>query len=112
VPERHFACAVEDLSPGSSMLVEGTEPPVALHRAESGEFFATADSCTHEEFSLSEDGEIEGTELVCPLHMARFDLPTGAPLCLPATIALATYGVEVEDGNAYVVVHAPLQVVE
>lgn len=102
--ERHFACAVEDLETGASILVEGTEPPVALHRAESGEFFATADTCTHEEFSLSEDGEIEGTEVVCPLHMARFDLPTGAPLCLPATIALATYQVEVEDDKVFVLV--------
>jgi nitrite reductase/ring-hydroxylating ferredoxin subunit len=112
VAERHFACAVEHLEPGASILVEGTEPPVALHRTESGELFATADTCTHEEFSLSEDGEIEGNEVVCPLHMARFDLPTGAPLCLPATIALATYQVEVEDGNAYVLVGAPVQPVQ
>lgn len=102
--ERHFACDVDDLEPGTSVLVEGTRPPIALHRTEAGEFFATADTCTHEEFSLSEDGEIEGTELICPLHMARFDLPTGRALCLPATLALATYDVEVEDGRAYVVV--------
>ncbi|MDQ6522939.1 non-heme iron oxygenase ferredoxin subunit [Nocardioides sp. LHD-245] len=101
--ERHFACAVDDLQPGTSMIVEGTDPGIALHRVESGEFFATADTCTHEEFSLGEEGEIEGNELVCPLHMARFDLGTGAPLCLPATIALATYRVEIEGDGVYVV---------
>ena len=100
--ERFFACAVEDLKPGTSMVVPGMVPLVALHRAESGEFFATADSCTHEQFSLGEEGEIEGGELVCPLHMARFDLRSGAPLCLPATVGLATYRVQLDDDGVYV----------
>jgi nitrite reductase/ring-hydroxylating ferredoxin subunit len=84
------------------MVVPGTVPPVALHRAESGEFFATADSCTHEQFSLGEEGEVEGNQLVCPLHMARFDLSSGAPLCLPATVGLATYRVQLDDDRVYV----------
>lgn len=97
---RQMACAVEDLAPGESMTIDGDE--IALHRAEDGTFFATADSCTHEKWSLGSEGEIEGTELVCPLHMARFELSTGKPLCLPATVMLATYGVEVVDDQVYV----------
>lgn len=77
---------------------------MALHRAESGEFFATADTCTHEEWSLGTEGDIEGKELVCPLHMARFDLETGRALCLPATVGLATCEVVVEDDKVFVVV--------
>lgn len=98
---RRFACAVDDLAPGESMTLDGDDP-IAVYHTEEGEFFATADTCTHEEWSLGEDSDLEGNEVVCPLHMARFDLRTGAPLCFPATIALQTYEVEIEDGKVYV----------
>ncbi|WP_235959847.1 non-heme iron oxygenase ferredoxin subunit [Nocardioides acrostichi] len=97
---RQLACAVDDLAPGESMTLEGDQ--IALHRAEDGTFFATADSCTHEKWSLGTEGEIEGDELVCPLHMARFELSSGKPLCLPATVMLATYQVEVDGDQVYV----------
>ena len=100
--ERHFACITSDLAPGSSLIVAGTEPAIALHRTLEGKFFATADNCTHEDFSLGEEGEVEGAEIICPLHMARFDLATGAPLCLPATRSLATYKVEIDEDQVYV----------
>lgn len=99
---RRFACTTTDLDPGESMTLPG-EAKVALHRSEDGEFFATADSCSHEEWSLGEDSDIEGDEVVCPLHMARFSLRTGAALCFPATIALQTYAVEVDGEDVYVV---------
>lgn len=84
------------------MTLDGVEP-IAVYRTEVGEFFATADSCTHEKWSLGEDSDLEGAEVVCPLHMARFDLRTGRPLCLPATVALKTFEVEIDDGKVYVV---------
>ena len=71
---------------------------------EDGEFHATADTCSHEKWSLGEDAELEGNEVVCPLHMARFDVRTGAPLCLPATTALRTYPLEIEGDDVYVLV--------
>ncbi|WP_312858014.1 non-heme iron oxygenase ferredoxin subunit [Pseudonocardia pini] len=101
--ERHLACTVDELEPGTSMTVKGPVPAIALHRTESGAFFATADTCTHEEWSLGDEGDLEGDELVCPLHMARFDLATGKALCLPATLGLATYDVVVEAGQVFVV---------
>lgn len=99
--KRQLACAVDDLMPGESMTLDGGE--IALHRAEDGTFFATADSCTHEKWSLGSEGEIEGSELVCPLHMARFELASGKPLCLLTTIALATYLVEIDGSQVFVV---------
>lgn len=102
-PTRLLACTVDDLAPGTSMTLDGPQPAIALHRTESGAFFATADTCTHEDWSLGDEGDLEGNELVCPLHMARFDLATGKPLCLPATLALATYRVEVDGDHVFVV---------
>lgn len=100
--QRIFACLVEDLSPGSSMTVKTTVPPIAVFHSEDEEFFATQDTCSHEDWSLGDDSDIEGCEVTCPLHMARFDLRTGEPLSLPATEALRTFPVEVEDGAVYV----------
>ena len=98
---RHFACLEGDLAPGTSMVVEGSVP-IALFRTEQGEYFATADTCTHEKWSLGEDGDLEGEEIVCPLHMARYDLRTGRALCLPAMIALQTFEVEIDAGRVYI----------
>ncbi|GAA5109924.1 non-heme iron oxygenase ferredoxin subunit [Haloechinothrix salitolerans] len=100
---RRFACKVDDIDNGESMTIEG-ETPVALFRTEDGEFYATSDTCTHEKWSLGDDGDIEGDEVICPLHMARFDVRTGEPLCFPATVALDTFEVQIDDGNVYVLI--------
>ncbi|MFJ9543766.1 non-heme iron oxygenase ferredoxin subunit [Streptomyces sp. NPDC101225] len=99
--ERRFACLAEDLSPGAAMTVPG-DPPIAVYRTEAGDFHATADTCTHEKWSLGSDSDLEGCEVTCPLHMARFDIRTGEALCFPATVALRTYGIEIDDGKVFV----------
>lgn len=98
--KRTFACKADDLPDGESRRVDA-DPPVAVFRV-GDQFYATADSCTHEEWSLGEEGELEGYEVTCSLHLARFDIRTGRALCLPATRALRTYAVVVEDGDVYV----------
>jgi nitrite reductase/ring-hydroxylating ferredoxin subunit len=100
--QRRLAGGVDDIEPGTSITVDGAVP-LALYRTEAGEFFASADSCTHEQWSLGEDSDLEGDEVICPLHMARFDLRTGKALCFPATVALQMYPVEVEDGSVFII---------
>jgi 3-phenylpropionate/trans-cinnamate dioxygenase ferredoxin component len=79
---------------------------VAVYQTEAGEFFATQDTCTHAQASLVA-GELDGCEVECPLHGARFDLTTGAALCLPAFEPLVTYAVRVHDGAIWVCVDRP-----
>ncbi len=43
---------------------------IAVARTE-GQFFAIEDICTHDGAELA-GGEIEGTEIICPRHGARF----------------------------------------
>lgn len=76
------------------------DPPVAVFHTEFG-FFAVDDTCTHGQASLAE-GYVEGAEVECPLHMARFCLRTGKALCAPATSHLARHEVRVEDGVVFV----------
>ncbi|MFQ5435380.1 MAG: non-heme iron oxygenase ferredoxin subunit [Anaerolineae bacterium] len=67
-----------------------------------GTFYCIADLCTHDDGPL-EDGELEGFEVECPRHGARFDVRTGKALCLPAVTAVPRFEVKVEDGFIWVV---------
>lgn len=103
-PERVLACEVDALEDGDSMTVEsedGAHEAIAVYRVD-GNFYATSDMCTHEEWSLGEEGELEGFEITCTLHNARFDVRDGKALCFPAVINLRRYPTTVEDGKVYV----------
>ena len=60
-----------------------------------GQFYAVDDVCTHDEASL-EQGQVEGYEIECPRHGARFDVRTGAVTALPAVVPIETFGVRVQ----------------
>ncbi|MCB1626052.1 MAG: non-heme iron oxygenase ferredoxin subunit [Pseudomonadales bacterium] len=56
------------------------------------ELYAFEDRCTHDDAPL-DDGEIEGTEIICPRHGSRFCLRTGAALTPPAYEPLKIFAV-------------------
>jgi nitrite reductase/ring-hydroxylating ferredoxin subunit len=90
---------VDDIEPGEAVVVD-VNPPVAVFNVD-GEYLATADTCTHAESSLA-DGYVEGTEVECSWHMAKFCLRTGEALTLPATEPLATYATKVVGDEVFV----------
>ena len=92
-------CAVSDLPPGEATTLD-VDPPIAVFNVD-GAFYAIDDTCTHETYSLA-DGYVEGAEVECALHFARFDLRTGAPLCPPATAGVRTYPVETAEDDVFV----------
>lgn len=96
-----LACKTGDLTDGQSLTVDGVEPPVAVFRVE-GEFFATSDLCTHEDWSLGADGDLDGYQVECCLHQARFDVRTGAATQFPATEDLRSYPVAVRGEEVWV----------
>jgi len=57
-----------------------------------GEFFAIDDLCTHDGGSLDQ-GELDGGEVECPRHGARFDVRTGRAVQLPAFQPVETHAV-------------------
>lgn len=78
------------------VVVAGTE--IALVNLGGGEFRAVADECSHAHYFLSEgEVDVEERTVECPKHGSTFDLDTGAPRTLPATVPVATFGVKVED---------------
>ena len=96
----HRVGSTSDLASGESRCVRIGDEAIALFNCD-GTYYATDDTCTHEEASLS-DGWLDGTEISCPLHGAVFDVTTGAVLCLPAIRPLRTYPVRVEGDDIFV----------
>ena len=88
-------CAVGELTP-----VDAAGTAVVLANVD-GTIYALRDQCSHEEYPLS-DGELDGTDVVCAYHGARFDACTGARKALPAVRPVKSYPVEVRDGDVYI----------
>lgn len=76
------------------------EIQIALFKCDN-KLYAIDDRCSHDDASLAE-GEIEGCEVICPLHGARFEIKTGKNLTLPAVRPVKKYDVVIEDGLVYV----------
>ena len=84
-------------APGQALSVVVGDLPIAIFNIH-GEFYAIGDTCTHEEFPLSEGDLVDEYTVECALHGATFDLRTGDALSLPATGNAGSYPVWIEDG--------------
>ena len=80
-------------------LPDGTR--IALYNL-NGAYYATDDTCTHESASLSEDGAIDGSNVVCGWHLCGFDIATGAATAAPCSDPLRTYRVQLVEGLIHV----------
>ena len=85
-----------EFAPGTwrSVEIEGTT--IAVFQLD-GEFHAIEDVCTHDGGILT-GGSIEGDEIVCPRHGARFSIRTGEVRAPPAYEDVATFPVRVASG--------------
>lgn len=86
-----------ELQPGRMKRVNINGQRILLANVD-GNFYATDDSCTHEEASLS-TGFLKGELVKCPLHGSRFNVRTGEVLEEPAEENLRTYPVRIEGND-------------
>ncbi len=77
----------------STMCVEVEGRSIALFNL-GGEIYAIDDTCTHKGGPLSE-GIIDGEEVECPWHGARFNIKSGAVMLDPADEKVTTYPVRI-----------------
>jgi 3-phenylpropionate/trans-cinnamate dioxygenase ferredoxin subunit len=91
-----------ELPPGSKALTEVDGRPIAVFNVD-GHFYAIDDVCTHDGGPLAE-GVLEGCEIQCPRHGARFDVRTGKALCLPAFEPVTAHRVELRGDDIFVAV--------
>ena len=93
-------CKLVDIAADQAHQFDADGHKIAVARV-GDDVFAVDDRCTHEEWSLC-DGYVEGGQIVCGLHQARFDLRTGQVTMAPATEPLGTFAARVIDGDVWV----------
>ena len=95
-------CKTSDVLEGQITVVQTKDRRIALCHVQGGGFYAVDDLCTHDDGPLGE-GELFETAIECPRHGARFDVKTGKVLCLPATLPIKTYPVQIDQNGTIAV---------
>ncbi len=89
-----------DLPDGQTRSIPVGKRMIAVARS-GDSYYAVEDVCTHDGEPLA-GGEIEGTQIICPRHGARFCLRTGEALTPPAYEPIRTYETKMEAGRLWV----------
>ena len=92
-------CAASELLPGEQKVAWDGDTPILVVNLD-GTLYALEDRCTHEEFELSA-GSVDGDQIECVLHGAKFDLRTGEALCAPAYLPARTFPTLVANDSVY-----------
>lgn len=102
------ACSTADVATGKAFgtVVDGV--PVAVVSTDEG-WFAIHDECSHAAVPLSE-GDVDDCHLECWMHGSRFDLRTGVPDALPATIPVPVYPISIDGDDVLVDVENPYEI--
>jgi 3-phenylpropionate/trans-cinnamate dioxygenase ferredoxin subunit len=85
-----------EIPPGGSRVAEVNGAMVVVVNLD-GEYYAIDDVCTHDGESLA-GGDLEGDEIVCPRHGARFNVRSGAVMAPPAVEPIHVFPVRVLEG--------------
>jgi 3-phenylpropionate/trans-cinnamate dioxygenase ferredoxin subunit len=99
-PELVEYVAVEEaeaLKDGERLFIDIDNLPIVVFKI-AGQYFAIADVCSHDNGPVGE-GDLEGYEVICPRHGARFDIRTGGVLLLPAVVDIPAYPVRLNNGQ-------------
>ncbi|MEM7026751.1 MAG: non-heme iron oxygenase ferredoxin subunit [Pseudomonadota bacterium] len=94
--------SVSEFLPGQTRLIKIDNAMVAVFNLD-GEFHAIEDICTHDGVPMLGCGVdpeliINGNEIICPRHGARFCIKTGSALSPPAYEPTYKYPTRIEDG--------------
>lgn len=85
------------LTDGEKMVVDVDDIEVAIFKIR-GQFYALEDVCTHDGAEIS-SGDLEGDEIICPRHGARFCIKTGAVKSAPAYEDIACFPLRINKGR-------------
>ena len=94
------AGATADLHDGQAISIPVGRRMIAVVRS-GEEIFAIEDVCTHDGAELT-GGSVEGAEIICPRHGARFCLRTGQALSPPAYEPVRVFETKISDGRLWV----------
>jgi 3-phenylpropionate/trans-cinnamate dioxygenase ferredoxin subunit len=100
-----------DIPAGEVAVVDADGRSLCVGHCEDGTWGAIDNVCTHDGGILGE-GELDGCDVECPRHGARFDLTTGEVRALPAVYPVNAYPVRVVDGRVEVKLDVPTKELE
>ncbi len=86
----------EDCPQGEKIVIDTDAGKIAIFHLSQG-LFAMEDRCSHDNGELA-SGEVEGDEVICPRHGARFCILNGKALTPPAYEDIEVFKVRVVDG--------------
>jgi 3-phenylpropionate/trans-cinnamate dioxygenase ferredoxin subunit len=95
------AATVSEVPPGTMKAVTVGVHHLVLCNTGKG-VYAIANECSHDSAPIS-SGHLDGDQVVCPRHGARFDVSDGSVKAPPAIVGIDTYRVKVDGDNIYVV---------
>jgi len=93
-----------DVPAGTAHMVELAGKRLAICNTGEG-VYTIDDKCTHDGGPLDQ-GFLDGNQIECPRHGARFDVTSGRAVVLPAVRPVKTYATRVTDGRIKVEVEA------
>jgi 3-phenylpropionate/trans-cinnamate dioxygenase ferredoxin subunit len=99
MPASSPVAKLSQIPPGTTHQV-AIDGKTALLCNVAGEIYAIEDVCTHDGGELNQ-GELDGTRIMCPRHGAFFDVTTGAALTPPAVMPVQSYRVRIEGDDIY-----------
>ncbi|WP_432741038.1 non-heme iron oxygenase ferredoxin subunit [Methylobacter sp. G7] len=88
------------LANGENIVIEVDGTDVAIFKIDDA-FYAIEDVCTHDGAEIA-SGILEGDEIICPRHGARFCVKTGAVTSPPAYEDIDCFPVRIENGKVQV----------
>lgn len=96
-------CATTDVPEGEVRRFEVDGRPVAVVNLGDEGFRAIDAICSHAHYFLDEgEVDVDDTTIECPKHGSTFDLDTGRPISLPATVKVPVFDVTVSDDDVMI----------
>ncbi len=96
-------CAVGDVPEGQARRFEVGSRPIAVVNLGDEGFRAVDSICSHAHYFLDEgEVDVDLETIECPKHGSTFDLNTGRPRTLPATVPVQTFPVKIDDDDVLI----------
>jgi 3-phenylpropionate/trans-cinnamate dioxygenase ferredoxin subunit len=96
-------CSVTEVPEGEVRRVELEARPFAVVNLGAEGFRVVDAICSHAHYFLDEgEVDVDDQTIECPKHGSMFDLNTGTPRSLPATLPVETFAAKVEDDDVMI----------
>jgi 3-phenylpropionate/trans-cinnamate dioxygenase ferredoxin component len=99
-------CSVSDVPDGEVRRFEVDHRPIAVVNLGEEGFRVVDAICSHAHYFLDEgEVDVDLETIECPKHGSTFDLNTGKPRTLPATVPVQVFPVKIENDDILIEVN-------